>query len=866
MSSTAVSSLGGRFGSLKGRTRIRSFQKSFNLREFTATVARRSLPIAIAFLSVFLLIAAAGFAYFYNYYASIVDGRIKSGFWHSRGGVYAAPFTLVPGRRATKESVTDRLRRAGFVEGENPDSIWNGGFTVKGDSIKILPNPALTTAAPAEIIFSGNKISAIKQAGAKTEEYSIEPEMLMGRTDAKRTGALVLTFDEIPENLRNAIIAAEDQRFFSHYGIDPRGIIRAFFANLAHSDVKQGGSTITQQLVKNTFLSPEKSLRRKFAEAFLALALENRMSKEQIFALYCNEIYLGQYGSIGVHGVEQAARAYFGKDLNRITLAEATAIAAMIKNPNRYAPNKNAEEAKIRRDLILRKMGEAGLAGADEIVSAINSPLELAPPKFTGNAVAPYFVDAAARELGSRFEGDYLNTNFNFRVYTTIDTYLQNLAENAIGNGLSKLDKTYSKKGLKLQASLVAIDPQNGHVLALVGGRDYMESQFDRATDAYRQPGSTFKPFVYATALERGLTPISLFSDRPTEFALPNSKAYEPANYGDSYAMTNITLKTALAKSSNVVAVKTAMEAGLKNVAEKAEKFGFRSVEAYPSMALGTTEVTPLQLAAAYAAFANGGRRVEPTFIDRVVSGEDKTLYMAVPRNEQIISDKTAYMITDMLEAVVERGTARAARGSLGKDVIFAGKTGSSKDGWFVGYTPNLVTVVWVGVDGNQDIRATGGEVALPIWVDFMKAVVQTRPEYGGNAFPMPKGLTTAVVDPTTGMLADAFCPMAEKVVVPAAAVSNIKCLLHQPKQQPVMMADLATPEFPETVTTIPATAPGMRERPIERPYIDEYDEMEKSSPSRTPKREPRGNNNSPYETPVEVTPPELKYGAKQLR
>ena len=356
-----------------------------------------------------------------------------------------------------------------------------------------------------------------------------------------------------------------------------------------------------------------------------------------------------------------------------------------------------------------------------------------------------------------------------------------------------------------MQATLVAIDPQTGHILAMVGGRDYNDSQFNRATDARRQPGSTFKPFVYAAALERGMTPVTVYNDAPSEFQVYNYKNYKPANYGDSYSNKTISLKTALAKSSNVVAVKTAIDAGLENVARKAGEFGFENVEPYPSMPLGTIEVTPLQLAAAYCAFANGGRRVEPTFIDRIVSVEAETVYSSVQSNKQVINARTAYMITDMLEAVVERGTARKAFGALGKDVVFAGKTGSSKDGWFVGYTPNLVTVAWIGLDENDDIGATGGEVALPLWVDFMKAVVQTRPEFGGESFPMPKGLSEVTIDPETGMMADVFCPNSEKVVVPSGAVSGIKCFKHQPLPETYVAVNEQNPDFVNTLTIEPA-------------------------------------------------------------
>jgi penicillin-binding protein 1B len=823
MSQTGELAYGNSLGLEKPIRRVKSVHVA---KTRPADSIKRFLTFALVSFVLVGIAAGAAFAYFYNYYSTIVEARVRSGFWHSRGGVYAAPYKLRVGAIASADSVTEILKRSGYVEGSGSDSIWNGGFTRTASTLTITESPRSGSELDsANIRFANDHISEIVVNGRAQKEYSIEPELLIGRTESKRTGNEVLDFNELPDDLKNAIIVAEDQRFFSHYGLDPRGIVRAFIKNVSGNEVRQGGSTITQQLVKNTFLSPERSFRRKFAEAFLALALENHMSKEQIFALYCNEIYLGQYGSTGVHGVEQAAEVYFGKKLNELSLAESAAIAAMIKNPNRVSPDKDDVAAKTRRDAIISKMAELGVASESQADVAMNLPVVLAKPSTKFHSIAPHFLDAATRDLSGRFSGDYLNTNFNTRVYTTIDTQLQELAETAVAARLASLDKIYAKKGIKLQASLVAIDPQNGHVLAMVGGRDYKESQFNRATDAMRQPGSTFKPFVYATALERGYTPITVFDDRPTEFLYASSKPYKPENYGDHYAMKNITLKTALAKSSNVVAVKTAFEAGLDNVAEKAAEFGFQNVKAYPSMALGTMEVTPLQLAAAYASFANGGKRIEPVFIDRIVSGEEKTLYTAPESDEKIISEQTAYMITDMLEATVERGTAARANGALGRNVVFAGKTGSSNDGWFVGYTPNLVTVVWVGTDGNDDVRATGGEIALPLWVDFMRVAVRSRPELGGTAFPMPKGLTTVVVDPETGMLADQYCPTSERVVMKTSSVSNIKCLLHQPRIETMLAMETGGYDQSPAPVTIPAVEVLYDERPVTTPYIDEVEE-----------------------------------------
>ena len=755
-------------------------------------------------ISIVLTVAAVvGAAYFYNHYSSIVEKRVNAGFWQTRAGMYAAPYQIRKGQTTRPDYVVDLLRRAGYIEGVADGNVWTGSFQRTNNELTITTSNAFDLEPETTTIrYAGNRIEEIRHNGVLQDDYQIEAEMLAGRSEAKRGKNHVLKFEEIPENLRNAIIAAEDQRFFVHYGIDPRGIARAIVANINGREIRQGGSTITQQLVKNTFLTPERSFSRKFAEAFLAVALERKMSKEDIFAVYCNEIYLGQYGASGVHGVEQAASAYFGKELKDLTLAEAATIAAMIKNPRQFSPEHNAESAASRRKWILQRMQELELVPAAEVEVAHAVEIKFTPPKRNDHSIAPYFVDAAMKELGEKFEGrDFLNSNLNTRVYTTIDTQLQASAERAVAKHLEGLDRWFAKKGKKLQASLVALDPRTGHVLAMVGGRDYRESQFNRVTDALRSPGSTFKPIVYATAYERGYTPITVSADRPTEFATIGGKPYKPSNYHGAYTMTNITLKTALVRSSNVVAVRTAMDLGIGSVAAKAREFGFQNVEAWPSMALGTIEATPLQLAAAYATFANGGKRVKPTFIESIVSGEERMIYMSAPEAKQLIKEQTAYMITDALLDVVRRGTAAKANGALGENIVFAGKTGTTNDGWFVGYTPNLVTVAWVGLDDNEDLHAKGGDIALPLWVDFMRDVVRLRPEYGGSRFVMPKGLTEIGVDPETGMAAGPYCPQRETVALPVTAAVHVRCLRHEPME--TMFAMASTNETDPYVTEI---------------------------------------------------------------
>lgn len=849
---TAISKSGNNFKQMESVAKKRFRITKFVEKESAAVRIKRFLVKGFVYSFFTLLavsvVATVGFFYYYNHYSQIVERRIASGFWHTRAGIYAAPHTLRKDQKISQNDVVEILRRSGYVENDSADGVWNGSFSVDGKTVAIKDNSYYGTKVKAvNVKFDDKGIVAINEDKSPLEEFEIQPELLSGRSETKRGVNHALKYEQIPENLRNAILSAEDQRFFFHPGVDVKGIGRAFYVNLTQNQIRQGGSTITQQLVKNTFLTPEKSFTRKFSEAFLALALEKQMSKEDIFALYCNEIYLGQYGMVGIHGVEQAARVYFDKDLKNLNVTEAATIAAMIKNPTRYAPHKHDAEAITRRDWIISKMQEGGFISNNEANNALKTEIVLAKQKTNEETIAPYFVDAATKKLTEQFSENIYNTNFNRRVYTTIDTQLQQIAEESVANEVAKLDKIYSKKGKTIQATLVSIDPHTGHILALVGGRNYRESQFNRATEAKRQPGSVFKPFIYATALERGMTPMNTFADSKTEFDFDNGKSYIPSNYGGSYSNQTITMKTALAKSSNVVAVKTAMNTGLKNVVHKAEEFGFENIQPYPSMALGTMEVTPLQLAAAYAVFANGGRQVEPTFVSKILSGEDKVIYESTASEKQIVSDKTAYMITDMLEAVVERGTARKAKDALGKNVVFAGKTGSSKDGWFVGYTPNLVTVAWIGLDENDDIGMTGGEVALPLWTAFMQQAVTIRPELGGSSFIQPKGLVTIEIDPETGMLADTNCPHRETVVVPASSSANIHCLKHQPPTTETLVAvnDESIEPLPEQIVVEPETVSVVKQTQVQI----EIENTENSSPTveKTvlPENLPKSNDNS---------------------
>src|SRR5216684_3300519 len=547
----------------------------------------------------------------------------------------------------------------------------------------------------------------------------------------------------------------------------------------------------------------------------LAFTIERRLPKEEIFALYCNEIYLGQRGALAVRGVDQAAQVYFGKHLNDLTVGEAATIAGMIQSPARYSPLVHNDAASARRNTVLGTMVRDGFITLEQAAAA-KEPLTISDFDPARESSAPYFIDyvnrvlearasARAREQvaetrpSGRVQIDEKNDpETNRPTITTLDLDLQRMAEEAIKRQLDRLDAIYKPRGLTPQAALVALDPRTGDVLAMVGGKDYAASQLNRATDARRQPGSVFKPFVYATALEGGMSPLQTFKDAPQTFTYDHKFKYNPANYGGGYSMRDVWLRTGLIKSLNVVTVDVAMQTGLARVADTAQSFGLPRPAPYPALALGTTEVSPVQIASAYAAFANGGRRIQPNVLARSVSepgagrgpragsprgvedatGSRSQLETEAQANDQVIQPGTAFMITDMLQGVIEEGTARAARGQIPRTAI-AGKTGTSRDGWFVGYSKNLVCAVWIGFDDNKQLGLTGAEAALPAWVDFMKSAVDLRPELGGKSFDRPDGITIVEIDPETGQLATGLCPLHERVAILTTQAPFSECYRH---------------------------------------------------------------------------------------
>ncbi|MEK6281344.1 MAG: PBP1A family penicillin-binding protein [Acidobacteriota bacterium] len=761
----------------KGRVlSLRRIAETFHCFRYDASSSTRRVLVRSLFCLLFIALIVCGDSLLrsYKYYSRIIDARLASGYLTSRPGIYAAPRVIQRGQKLSPASLITALKRAGYVEATG-SNVWSGTFNESHAAIEIRPERANgSRPSLVRIAFDGsNSVAELTGDSLPLEEFALEPEALSNDLSFKAGKRETLSYSEIPPALLHAILSIEDQRFFEHSGLDPLGIARALVRNVDDERVGQGGSTITQQLVKNTYLSPERTLRRKYAEAMLAIALERRLSKQDILALYCNEVYLGQRGAVAARGFREAAHIYFGKQLRDLSLSEVATLAGMVQSPSRYSPLHHAEVARARRNTVLNAMMHDGWIGAAEVAVASTQPIVVSAVA-GGNSMAPYFVDYVNRNSDS--END--KSANSQRTYTTIDLDLQQLAETALKRQLNKLDASYPNRQGKPQAALVALDPSTGNVLAMVGGRDYADSQLNRATDARRQPGSTFKPFVYAAALEDGMSPMRTFADGPREFVYDRNKVYRPANFGGAYSMHDVTMRTGLVRSLNVVTVDVALQTGLARIANLAEQFGLPRPQKYPALALGTKEVTPLELAAAYASFVNGGRRVEPRVI--ASTGEPPAAHSAAnsQSDSQVISPTTAYMITNMLTAVVDHGTARAAR-ELVRSTAVAGKTGTSRDGWFVGYTPNLVCVVWIGFDDNQQLGRTGADAALPAWIDFIKGAVELKPELGGRKFECPEGIKFVEVDADHGSLSTLSCPHRELIAVTERLAPNVECYLH---------------------------------------------------------------------------------------
>lgn len=610
--------------------------------------------------------------------------------------------------------------------------------------------------------ISDERIARVTRDGLPTDGAALDDEVLTGVGEQAAEDYRPIQLAEAPKVLVDAVLAAEDHRFFHHGALDLRGVTRAAWTNARGGRVTQGGSTITQQLVKNRLLSPERSLARKLREAWLSALVEWRYSKAQILEAYLNEVYLGQRGPLAIRGVGAAARAYFAKEAHQLTPAEAALLAGMIRAPNTYSPVLNPARARERRDTILGRMRELRLLDADAYERARREPVRALARPGPGQA-APYFADSVRQELEAKYDG-------GARVVTGLDLTLQRFAENAVARGLDQLETRYARlrrrdARARLQAALVALDPATGEIRALVGGRDYEASQFNRASLARRQAGSAFKPFVYLAALRPRdgappFTAASMIDDSPLTIMV-DGKPWSPRNYEERYE-GRVSVRRALEQSLNSATVRLSQAVSLPAVVETARTLGFEgNLAPVPAVALGAFEVTPLDMAGAYSAFASGGIRPGAIRAVREVYRADGT--RMPPAQDRppasVISPAEAYLMTSLLQGVVRSGTGASVR-ALGVSGDIAGKTGTTNEGrdaWFVGYSSNLLAVVWVGFDDGQAHGLSGAQAAVPIWAEFMR---QALGAYPAPPFTVPDGISFADIDATNGKLARSACPL----------------------------------------------------------------------------------------------------------
>ncbi|MBI2209731.1 MAG: PBP1A family penicillin-binding protein [Deltaproteobacteria bacterium] len=553
---------------------------------------------------------------------------------------------------------------------------------------------------------------------------------------------IVVPLDRIPSHVIQAFLAAEDARFFTHKGVDGFAILRAFFANLRKGGVREGGSTLTQQLVRGFFLTPERTLRRKIREAILAYRVETNHTKEEILHLYLNQVYFGH----GNYGIEAASRDYFAKGVESLSVAEAALLAGLPRSPSRSSPYRDFFSATERQRYVLKRMLEEKFLAEAAYQEALHVAIRLTPAPMLNSQIAPHFVEYIRQTIGERYGFDPLLQG-GLQIYTSLDASLQLAAQKAVRDGLNEVrlrlkKKTGSADPAKgeVEGALLALDPRTGAVRALVGGYDFSLSEYNRALQARRQPGSAFKPIIYSAALEGGLSELSVIQDGPLNFRMAPGKYWRPQNYQNRF-FGPVTLRSALAHSLNSVAVRLVGRMGVERVIRQARKLGIESpMEKNLSLSLGSSSLSLLELVRAYAVFANGGQLVEPLFVTRVTDRNGKLLHESSPETKQVISPEISYVITDMLKNVVQSGTGRAAA-KLGRHV--AGKTGTTsefRDGWFVGYTPALIAGVWVGYDDHRPVgdRETGARTALPIWLGFM---TEAGRESGSEDFLVPEGI-----------------------------------------------------------------------------------------------------------------------------
>jgi penicillin-binding protein 1B len=767
---------------------------------------------AVLAVPVTLSIIAAG--YYYVRFAHLIDARLHGERQTVLPRVFARPLELRRGQSMTDRQLIDRLNDLGYAQRvavEKP-----GEFAVGNGAVSILPRSAELKGQVVRVVFQRPASTpAVKTVAAKkpptrpadrvlqlelgthaSERLTLDAPVLASLVSGEREKRRPVALAAIPSRMTQAVLAIEDRRFYEHPGIDPIGMMGAAFSYATgRRTYLAGGSTVTQQLVRNVFLpkfdgmtlqtARERSTRRKLLEIWVSIVLTQRASKDEILEMYLNDIPLGQRGSFAIFGVAEASRLFFGKDVSNVTLAEAATIAGVIQQPSALSPFNNPERCRERRNIVLQAMADSGFINQDAATRASKEPLAVVQRAL--EAEAPYFVDYVGQTLADQYPKLTTVTNQALDVYTTLDLHLQRIAQDAVRDGLTKVDELLSrrKRKGKAEAALISIDPRTGEILAFVGGRSYNQSQYDRAILSRRQPGSVFKPFVYLSAFEQALregrhdiTPATITIDEPETFEFDDQE-WTPENYEGKYDGP-ITYRQALAHSRNLGTIHVAQAAGYGHVADLWKSLGVGNPpKPYPSIALGVFEATPYEIATAYTIFPNDGTIRPLKHILRLTSGGKDVLRPPEPKTRQIARPETTFLVTNMMRSVLNEGTAAGAR-AAGFTLDAAGKTGTTndlRDAWFVGFTPDLLTVVWVGFDDNQPVGLSGAQAALPIWTQYMKAALAGR---SSVAFDVPEGIAFVNIDPLNGQLASPACPKTFSEAFIAGTEPTTMCELHK--------------------------------------------------------------------------------------
>ncbi len=751
-----------------------------------------------------VLAGAAVFGYSYFRFARVIDERLHGQREQSLPRIFGRPMELRRGQWLGERQLVDRLNDLGYAQRDTAGKP--GEFSVAPHMVTLVArtgeNAGRTVRARFTIPPAIKAGTSLPPGAERIERLDVLPygdketvrldlPLLTSLMTGEREKRRQVRLRQIPKQVIDAVLAIEDRRFYEHPGVDPIRMVGALITNMTgERPYLVGGSTITQQLVRNTFLASvlanptEKSLRRKVTEQMMAIVLERRASKDEILEFYLNEVYLGQRGSFAIHGVAEGARLFFGKDVNNVSLAEAATMAGVIHSPHNLSPFTSSARARDRRNVVLQEMAQAGFITAEAAQTASREPLVTVPRAL--DAEAPYFVDMIGQQLAERFP-DIMRTTAQIDVYTTLDINLQRTAQDAVREGLAQVDALLArrKRAQTAQAALIAVDPRTGEILAWVGGRSYNQSQYNRVLTARRQPGSVFKPFVYHAAFEKAaeegrtdLTPATIVDDEPTTFWF-DDQAYEPKNYEDDYGGP-VTLRNALAHSRNTATVKVAEMVGYDAVAALWKRMGTSMVpKPYPSIALGAFEATPFEIATAYTVFPNLGRLRPLHAIEQINTDYHEAAKPAWPATKPVTRPETAFLVEDMMRSVINEGTGAGVRG-YGFTLDAAGKTGTTndmRDAWFVGFTPELLTVVWVGFDDNTALGLSGAQAALPIWTSFMMSALSGHPN-----LPLPEadGMAFADIDKDTGKLAGPGCPrVIREAFLPGTAPTEV-CDLHK--------------------------------------------------------------------------------------